>query len=193
VTGIALAGGADAANYSVANASVAATGSIAGKPLTVAANPDAKAYDGRAYAGGNGVAISGFIPGEDQSVLAGALRYGGTAQGASAAGTYRITPAGLDAANYALSFVDGLLTIRLLSPATAALGTAGLDAGYAAVQQQAANLATDADREAMRLALAPVGNDGRLTVAGCGIRMPDDMLSPPCPQAGADNRRAVQP
>ena len=50
--------------------------------LTVTANNDTKTYDGVAYAGGNGVSYSGFVNGESASVLGGALRFGGSAQGA---------------------------------------------------------------------------------------------------------------
>ncbi|MBK4735095.1 filamentous hemagglutinin N-terminal domain-containing protein [Noviherbaspirillum sp. DKR-6] len=194
VAGIALAGGADAANYRVANSVAAGAGTILKKPLAIVANADGKDFDGKPYAGGNGVAISGLVAGDDASVLAGTLRYGGDAQGAIAPGAYRITPSGLDAANYAPNFGDGLLTIRYASVPTVALGRSGQDDIYTALQQQMPNLLADADREERRLALSPVGGDGRLTVAGCGLRMPEaELMSSSCAPALDTSRRAVQP
>lgn len=80
-------------------------------PLTVTANNAGKTYDGIAYSGGNGVSYSGFVNGETGAVLGGALNYGGSSQGAVNAGNYAITPSGLTAANYTISFSDGTLTI----------------------------------------------------------------------------------
>ena len=80
-------------------------------PLSVTANNDTKTYNGVAYSGGNGVAYSGFVNSETSAVLAGTLSYTGTSQGAKNAGSYVITPGGLSGVNYALSYVDGLLTI----------------------------------------------------------------------------------
>ncbi|WP_139214787.1 beta strand repeat-containing protein [Pelosinus propionicus] len=86
--------------------------------LTVTANNASKTYDGLAYSGGSGVTYSGFVNGEDNSVLDGTLAYGGTAQGASLPGSYTITSGGLTAANYAITFVNGTLTItgRMADP-----------------------------------------------------------------------------
>ena len=80
-------------------------------PLSVTANNDTKTYNGVAYSGGNGVAYAGFVNSETSAVLAGTLSYTGTSQGAKNAGSYVITPGGLSGVNYALSYVDGLLTI----------------------------------------------------------------------------------
>ncbi|MBI3174031.1 MAG: Ig-like domain repeat protein, partial [Chloroflexi bacterium] len=82
------------------------------KALTVTANNNSKTYDKVAYSGGNGVVFSGFIPGEDESFLGGALAYSGSSQGAVNAGAYDITPGGLTSSNYEISFVDGVLTIN---------------------------------------------------------------------------------
>ena len=81
-------------------------------PLTVIANNDHKTYDGQPYHGGNGVTYSGFVNGEDESVLGGTLVYGGSAQGALTPGSYTITVSGLSSNNYVLTFVDGQLTIE---------------------------------------------------------------------------------
>ncbi len=56
---------------------------------------------------------SGFVLGQDPSVLAGTLSFSTTATTAShvVAGGYAITPSGLTSTNYAINFVDGTLTI----------------------------------------------------------------------------------
>jgi len=79
--------------------------------LTITGNDDAKVYDAVAYTDGNGVAYAGFVGGEDETVLGGALTYSGTSQGAVNVGTYVITPGGLTSTNYAITFVDGELEI----------------------------------------------------------------------------------
>ena len=93
-------------------------------PLTVTAVAATKTYDGLAYAGGNGVTYAGFRNGDLASGLIGTLAFTGTSQGAINAGTYAITPAGLSASNYAISFVDGALTVTKASlTVTAGNGT----------------------------------------------------------------------
>ncbi|MBR0803991.1 filamentous hemagglutinin N-terminal domain-containing protein [Bradyrhizobium japonicum] len=78
--------------------------------LTISANAS-KTYDGLAFSGGS-VAYSGFMNGETASVLSGTLSYGGTAQGAVNAGRYSLTASGLSSANYAITYVDGSLTVN---------------------------------------------------------------------------------
>jgi len=115
ITGVSLSG-ADAGNYSLpAFSTINTTADITKAPLTVTANSTSKTYDGNAYAGNTGVSYSGFVNGETSAVLGGALSYGGTAAGAVNAGSYTITPSGLTAANYQLSYADGALTVN---PAT---------------------------------------------------------------------------
>lgn len=84
---------------------------IAQATLTVTANNASKTYDGTAYSGGNGVAYSGFVNSETSAVLGGTLAYGGSSQGATAAGGYAIVPSGLTASNYAITYANGTLTI----------------------------------------------------------------------------------
>jgi hypothetical protein len=84
---------------------------IAPAALTVMAKNHGKTYDGLAYGGGNGVSYSGFVAGENASVLGGSLVYGGSAQGAKDAGSYVIAPSGLSSSNYVLHYVDGSLTV----------------------------------------------------------------------------------
>ncbi|MFZ5797288.1 MAG: beta strand repeat-containing protein [Thermodesulfobacteriota bacterium] len=98
-----------AGNYSLAGETL--TADIIAAPLTIAANAAGKTYDGLAWSGGNGVTYAGFVGGETVAVLGGTLVYGGSSQGAVLPGDYTITPSGLTAANYAIAFVDGVLTI----------------------------------------------------------------------------------
>lgn len=81
--------------------------------LTATASNVVKEYDGIPFSGGGGVSCSGFVNGENSSVLGGALTYGGTSQGAVAAGIYSIIPSGLNASNYSLAFSNGSLTITM--------------------------------------------------------------------------------
>ena len=103
--------GGDAGNYSLSGGGGNTTADITPASLVVTANGDSKVHDGVAYSGGNGVSYSGFVAGENASELTGSLTYGGDSQGAVNIGYYTITPAGLAAANYLLSFVDGRLEI----------------------------------------------------------------------------------
>ena len=116
--------GLTSANYAITFADGTLTVNKAA--LTVTAAAASKTYDGLAYAGGNGVTYAGFIAGQGEAYLGGTLSYGGTSQGAINAGTYAITPSGLTAANYDLSFVSGALTVNkaaLVATATAAAKT----------------------------------------------------------------------
>jgi hypothetical protein len=79
--------------------------------LTVTANPDRRVYNGAVYSGGNGVVLSGLAGADTAAVLDGTVVYGGTSQGASAAGQYTIQPGGLSSPNYVISYVDGVLAI----------------------------------------------------------------------------------
>ncbi|MGJ1265264.1 MBG domain-containing protein, partial [Sphingobacterium spiritivorum] len=114
ITSVVLAG-AQAGNYKVANTSdlSTATAAITPKPLTITANNFSKVYDGSAYSGGNGVSYGAFALGEDQTVLSGTLEYGGSSQGAVNTGSYGIVPSGLSSSNYAISYVNGQLSISL--------------------------------------------------------------------------------
>ncbi|MBE7374441.1 MBG domain-containing protein, partial [Pseudomonas lopnurensis] len=74
-------------------------------------NDAGKTYDGLAWSGGNGVSYSGFVNGEDASVLGGGLSYGGSAQGAVDVGSYGIAAGGLTADNYVITYVGGTLVV----------------------------------------------------------------------------------
>jgi hypothetical protein len=88
-----------------------ATLTITPKSLTIAALNDTKIYDNVPYAGGKGVTYSGWVPGESETVLSGALTYAGSSQGALSAGAYSIKPQGLSSVNYNITYADGQLTI----------------------------------------------------------------------------------
>jgi len=99
-------------NYTIAYVDGALT--INPAALTITANNASKTYDGIAYSGGNGVAFSGFAPGDNAAnALTGTATYTGTSQGAIAQGAYVITPGGFAAnnGNYTITYVDGTLTI----------------------------------------------------------------------------------
>ncbi len=121
LTGVSTTGGATQAGTYTASASgtdpnyslsfIDGTLTIAKAPLTVTALNSSKTYDGLSYSGGEGVSFTGFVPGENRSVLAGTVSYSGTSQGAKNAGSYIITPAGLTSNNYDITYVDGGLNI----------------------------------------------------------------------------------
>lgn len=78
---------------------------IVGKQLTVAANDKPLTYgDAPANAG---VTYDGFVTGEDESLLGGALDYDYAYAQYDDVGTYDITPKGLTADNYEIVFVKG--------------------------------------------------------------------------------------
>lgn len=81
-------------------------------PMSVTANNAAKNYDGTTYNGGNGVQ---YAPaGYNAAKVLGSLNYAGSSQGATAIGSYTITPDGLysDQLGYDISFISGVLNIN---------------------------------------------------------------------------------
>jgi len=66
---------------------------------------------------------SGFVLGEDESVLGGTLSF--DRDEGEAVGTYNITPSGLTSTNYDISFINGTLTITQASPTLDLLSSAG--------------------------------------------------------------------
>ena len=166
VSGIA-ASGADAGNY-VADATAVTTASVDKAPLVITANPDSKAFDGKAYRGGNGVSYAGFVAGENAAVLGGQPSYGGDAQGAVNVGTYRIAPGGHASQNYAIVYVDGKLTIQQ-PPVEPVYQAAGAE--VAAVAAAVSGAASKPD--SMRL----LSQQATLQVSGCGARLPERPLA----------------
>ena len=103
--------GADAGNYSITD-QTSALANITPATLVVMANNVRKTYDGQAFSGGNGVSYSGFLGNDSASVLGGTLGYGGTSQGATNAGNYTLSSAGLSGINYDIRYVEGALTVN---------------------------------------------------------------------------------
>ncbi len=102
-------GGLTSSNYAITF--VDGSLDISQKALTITAENKSKEYDGAVYSGFT-VTYAGFITGEDETDLGGALVYSGTATTAANVGTgYVITPGGLTSSNYAITFVDGSLDI----------------------------------------------------------------------------------
>ena len=84
--------------------------------ITVTANDHTQEYSGTAYSGGNGVTVSGTQNGDTTSQAYSGAVYGGSSQGATAVGTYVITPSGgASLLGYALSYANGALTISAAS------------------------------------------------------------------------------
>ncbi len=71
--------------------------------------------------------LDGFVLGQDASVLTGTLVFDTDATPTSASGTYAVTPGGVGAANYAITFADGLLTVQPGSSGVIADPLAGFD------------------------------------------------------------------
>jgi len=143
---------------------------ISPAPLTVTANGDRKTYDTAPYKGGNGVVISGLASGETADVLGGQLGYGGSAQGALLPGSYRITPAGLQSQNYAISYASGTLQIDQPADLTSRVNMLDPMQGPGARQTPAIGGAT-------------------VQVAGCGVSIPANALGVDCITASAQRGR----
>jgi hypothetical protein len=97
----------DSANYSVTTATVTLVVNPA--PLTVTANDATMVYG--APLPSFGASYDGFANGDDAGDLGGTLVFATAATQASPAGSYPITPSGLTATNYAITYVQGTLTV----------------------------------------------------------------------------------
>lgn len=95
-------------NYTVATP-MSAMGTIMAASLSITANNASKVQGNVNPAFSS--SISGFVGGDTSAVLAGALSYYTDADIASPIGTYTITPSGVTATNYAISFFDGALEV----------------------------------------------------------------------------------
>lgn len=104
-----LTGSASDNNYNLTV--VDGTLTVTPATLTVTAVNASKTSNAIAYGGGAGVTYSGFMNDETPTVLSGSLHYGGTSQGAVDEGEYSIVVSGLSSSNYAITYIDGLLTI----------------------------------------------------------------------------------
>ncbi len=100
---------ASLSNYTL-DLRTAANGLIIGPAaLSVTANAATKIY-GQANPTFS-VSYSGFVLGQDASVLGGSLNFNTTATAESAVGGYDVTPGGLTSDNYAITFHSGTLTV----------------------------------------------------------------------------------
>jgi hypothetical protein len=104
-------GGATDANYAITF--VNGTLSLTAAPLTITANNAGKVY---------GAALptftatySGFVLGQTSANLDTPVTFSTTATASSAVGSYPITPGGATDANYAITYVNGALTIGVAS------------------------------------------------------------------------------
>ena len=97
-------------NYNPASSTKTIT--IAKAELTVKADDKSKAYNGSPFTAFTRT-ITGFATGDGESVISGAVTYGGAATSAVNAGSYTIAPnvGGLSAANYTFTPVNGTLQI----------------------------------------------------------------------------------
>lgn len=95
-------------NYKLANPTVSFT--ISPVPLTVTAKDAVAVYGGELT--GAGVTYSGFISGENSSVLSGSVGYTFDYEMYDKVGSsYTVTPGGLSSTNYTITYLPGKLTV----------------------------------------------------------------------------------
>ena len=118
VTGLTvIAGNASMSNYVLSGSYNATAGTtrntvaLTAAPLTITAQAANMTYSGTGYTGGN-VSYSGFVGGDSAGSMSGTIAYSGNSQGAINAGTYTITASGQSNSNYAITYVNGVLTIN---------------------------------------------------------------------------------
>ena len=102
--------GADKDNYNLTTASAGTTGNVTAKALIITAE-DKEKFQGLPLPVFTAT-YSGFIPGESSAVLATQPSFSTTATANSPQGTYPIIVSGATAANYSISFVNGVLTVK---------------------------------------------------------------------------------
>jgi MBG domain (YGX type)/Domain of unknown function (DUF4214) len=100
--------GTKAGDYSIQN-STAGTLTVTPAPLTVGGTILAKVY-GQANPT-FGTYYTGFVLGQNPSVLSGTLGFSTIASSSAHVGDYLVTPSGLTSSNYAISFVNGGLAV----------------------------------------------------------------------------------
>jgi trimeric autotransporter adhesin len=111
-TGFTLAG-ADKGNYTLKAGPWTTTADINPATLTVtAANQSKRLGDPNPTFTAS---HSGFVNGEDESVLGGSLTFATNVPNPEQVGTWDITPSGLTSSNYIISFVKGTLTITSIT------------------------------------------------------------------------------
>lgn len=90
--------------------SVSKTFEITKAPLTITAKDKTITYGDEPA--NDGVEYSGFLGSDDASVLSGTLAFNTDYKQYGNVGTYAITPSGLTASNYDITFVSGTLTVE---------------------------------------------------------------------------------
>ncbi|AHF94807.1 hypothetical protein OPIT5_27375 [Opitutaceae bacterium TAV5] len=119
VTGTYTLGGADAGNYTLADATFAATAAIEKAVLTYIANPATRA-EGTANPAFTGM-VTGFVADETlASATTGSLVFTSPAGELSAPGSYAIIGSGLEAQNYVFVQATGNATALTVTPETTA-------------------------------------------------------------------------
>jgi hypothetical protein len=121
------------------------------------------------------VSYTGFVFGQNESVLGGALLVTTDAAQNSPVGTYAIVPSGLTSPNYAIAFADGTLTVTNEAPVcTAAAPSVSViwppNHQWVPV---ALNGATDADADALTIAVVSIFQDEAVGSGGSGNTGPD--------------------
>ena len=102
--------GADKGNYYLSNQPASVTANITKAPLTITAKDKTIAYGDEPA--NDGVEYSGFVGSDDASVLGGTLAFNTDYKQYGNVGSYAITPSGLTADNYDISFASGTLTVE---------------------------------------------------------------------------------
>lgn len=105
---VAAISGADVSNYELPT-NLEKIYTISTAALTVTANDKTITY-GEAPVG-NGVSFTGFVNGETEAVVSGTVTYDFNYNQFGDVGTYAITPAGLNADNYMISYKKGSLEV----------------------------------------------------------------------------------
>ena len=114
VSGLTLSG-ADAANYTLTQPTT--TANISAAALTITANDQTMGFGSAVPA--LTVSYSGFVGGDNSSILTAEPTLSTSATDTSDVGTYTIAVSGASAANYTITYVDGTLAITQASSATA--------------------------------------------------------------------------
>ena len=99
--------GLSSSNYTISFGNGTLT--VTPAPLMVTASAASKVY-GQANPAFT-ASYSGFVNGDTPGTLTGALSFSTLATAASPVGVYAVTPSGLSSSNYAISFVNGALTV----------------------------------------------------------------------------------
>ncbi len=132
------ASGAVDSNYNISYVGGSLT--ITPAPLTITANNQTKVYG--APLPTFTANYSGFVLGDTPNVLSGTLTFSTTATASSPVGTYAVTPGGQTSTDYAITYMNGTLTISPANTTTALNSSANPSLAGQAVTFTAAVAAT---------------------------------------------------